>query len=110
MISLHRYLAKKGLCDRVPLQSFIDTSEDDVKKICRNGGKRVESGGNLCISASGMTVYDVRSKNANGKCTVTSLTHGQQRVVVACNKVGNVCLPVHYEAYRSQQPTKQNCS
>ena len=110
MISLHRYLTRKKLCDRVPLQSFIDDSEVNVQKICRNGGRRVKSGGNLCISASSLTVYDVESKHANGQCTVTSLSHRQQKVVVACDKVANVCLPVHYQGYKNQQPTKQNCS
>uniref|UniRef100_A0A671XL53 Ribonuclease A-domain domain-containing protein n=1 Tax=Sparus aurata TaxID=8175 RepID=A0A671XL53_SPAAU len=94
----------------VPVQSFIDASEVDVQQICRKGGHRVKNGGNLCISASSMTVYDVKSKHANGQCTVTSLIHRQQEVVVACNKVGNVCLPVHYQGYENQQPTKQNCS
>ena len=110
MISLHSYLTENNLCGRAPVQSIIDTSQNQVKKICSDGGKRVESGGNLCISTSDMTVHEVTSEYVNEECTVTRLRHRQQKVVVACDKVGNVCRPVHYQAYRNQQPTEQDCS
>lgn len=99
---------RKGLCGRVPVQSFIDASEWRVQQICSEDGWRVSS--NLCISDSTMTVYDVTSEwDECGCCKVTRLRRRQQKVVVACNNVGNQCLPVHYEKYNNQSPTNVPC-
>lgn len=101
------------LCGRVPVQSFIDGDEGQVRQICHSGGQRVREAtgpkGNLCISKSSMTVYDVKSKRQNNKCKVTSVNPGNHRVVVACDKVENKCLPVHYEKYIDQSPDNRNC-
>uniref|UniRef100_A0A671XEM2 Uncharacterized protein n=1 Tax=Sparus aurata TaxID=8175 RepID=A0A671XEM2_SPAAU len=103
------YLTRKKLCGRVPVQSFIDASEEEVKRICQGVGSH--NGCNLFSSNSIMTVYNVRSKLVNQHCQVASLPEPrQQEVVVACSKFQNQCLPVHYEAYRNQQPANVRCS
>lgn len=96
------------------MQTFIDGDEGQIKQVCRGGGKRVRGAtgrkGNLCISVGGMTVYDVKSKISSRKCKVTSATRRRKNVILACDKVNNKCLPVHYEKDRGQKPTSQPCS
>lgn len=98
------------LCARTKVQSFIDEDEGQVKQVCRGGGNRVASGGNLCISKSGMRVYDVMSRGTNQKCTVTKLTLRRHNVVVACGKVNNNCVPVHYQGGTGYRAVSQDCS
>lgn len=103
---------KSKLCGRVPVQSFIDADEGQVKQICRKAGWRVNgatgSKGNLCISNSIMTVYNVQSVSKGG-CKVKRAKPCKHKVVVACNKVENQCFPVHYEKYQGQKPGKEPC-
>lgn len=85
------------------MQSFINTSEDRVVKVCGTAGSRVKGGGNLCISKS--EIYDVVSE-----CSVRNVTVRRHKVVLACDKVGKKFLPVHYEIFKSQRAGKENCS
>lgn len=102
---------KSKLCGRVKVQSFIDADEGQVRQICRDAGWRVDGAtgrkGNLCISNSTMTVYDVQSERKG--CRVNSANLRKHNVVVACNKVENQCFPVHYEKYQSQKQGKKRC-
>ncbi|XP_041635352.1 seminal ribonuclease-like [Cheilinus undulatus] len=105
------YLRLNGLCGRQPTQSFIDAKAKDVKGICKTLGRLIQdapqSQGNFCISQSTMRVYDVKS---DGRCKITSAKGVDKRVVVRCAKVGKTCLPIHFEAYRNQTPSKTYCS
>lgn len=108
-----RYLVKKGLCGRTPVQSFINAAASQVDQICRGGGRQVRGAtggtGNLCISNSVLTVYDVCSNMSGSVCKVSSAKRRQHKVVVACDKVENICRPVHYERYNNQQPGNVVC-
>lgn len=95
----------KGLCGRVPVQSFIKAPEAQVVKVCGAAGKRVVGGGNLCISKSEMEIYEVVSE-----CIVKNVTPRHHKVVLACDKVGKKFLPVHYEKFSSQRAGEENCS
>ena len=53
-----------------------------------------------------MTVYDVESKE---DCTVKKVTTKNHEVVVACDKVGIECLPVHYQAKINVIPKGDPC-
>lgn len=106
----YRYLVEKHLCGRTPIQTFIQADKDQVRKICGTSGKRVENGGNLCISKSDMRVYDVKSRVRNGQCIVINVTEGNHRIVLACNKVSHTCLPVHYEKWTNQRAGRQDCN
>lgn len=98
MMSLYSYLKKHRLCGRGAVQSFIDAPEDDVKQICSNSGWRLNDNGNFCGSNNTMTTYDVKSTQKKKHCTVVNVdVVSTQYVVVGCNKVGNDCLPVHFE-------------
>lgn len=112
LISLYSYLKATGLCGRTPKQSFIDTTESNVRKICSASGWRLRnvdgSKRNLCMSDSLLQIYDVMSKN-NGGCTVQKVKKNRRKVIVACDKVDNQCLPVHFEAYRHQMPSNRHC-
>lgn len=107
------YLVKNELCGRVPVQTFIEAEEKDVQKICSGAGHVVkdatEKKGNLCISDSIMQVYHVTSTKDNNGCKVDKLTPDKQIVIVACNKVKNHCLPVHYEKYVDQKKGNIPC-
>lgn len=101
----YRYLVKKGLCGRVPVQSFINATEARVVKVCGTAGSRVVGGGNLCISKSEILIYDVESV-----CFVKNVTVRHHKVVLACDKVGKKFRPVHYEKFQSQRARDENCS
>uniref|UniRef100_A0A671WGJ4 Ribonuclease A-domain domain-containing protein n=1 Tax=Sparus aurata TaxID=8175 RepID=A0A671WGJ4_SPAAU len=109
LISLGRYLEEKKLCGRVPVQSFIDAPEKEVKDICSKEGLHVS--GNLCLSKSSMIVYDVESTFKMKGCEVLNVSKQQDhKVVVACDKVGNKCIPVHYQAKINVIPKGGPCT
>lgn len=101
------YLDRENLCGRVRVQSFIEADLDDIERICSRAGWRVKGAagrqGNLCISQSPMSVFDVSSKKLSEKCVVTNIRPREHPVVVACDGVGDRCLPVHYERYKEQE-------
>nr|XP_046235844.1 uncharacterized protein LOC124054203 [Scatophagus argus] len=101
------YLESHGLCGRVPVQSFIEAGENEVLQICRDAGRRVK--GNLCISESLMTVHDVKSQKMV-HCNVSSVNSPKRKVIVACDKINNLCFPVHYQTYGYQQPGNETCN
>lgn len=113
-IYLCRYLENRRLCEREPVQSFIEEGED-VNGICGNNGRRLNNAQNyapnLCISRLTMQVYNVESQRINNVCTVSRVVPGQRRVTVACNTIKNqnVCRPVHYERDRGQTPDNVPC-
>uniref|UniRef100_A0A3B3BPQ3 Si:dkey-237j11.3 n=1 Tax=Oryzias melastigma TaxID=30732 RepID=A0A3B3BPQ3_ORYME len=95
-----RLIQKRKLCDR-PVQSFLRQSDlGDVKAVCTTGGKEYE--GNLCISQRSFTFstvsYDVRSRH------VTSVVRETKHLILACDKVNNKCLPVHFK----ENPDNEN--
>lgn len=105
MVSFFRYLRKKNLCHR-RVQTFImKDNEYDVVQICNGLGWRVH--GNLCISGSAFEVYDLNVNTFS--CRVYSIVRGSTYVIVACDRVGNRCLPVHFEKYMNQRPTAELC-
>ena len=94
------YLKKKNLCGRVPIQSFILTS--DVNNICQ--GQGIQHDKNKCISNNKYTVCDVISISYNKICWVFPRPCYELYVIVACDKIGNICLPVHYEGSTTGPP------
>ncbi|CAJ1051851.1 hypothetical protein EXN66_Car013418 [Xyrichtys novacula] len=102
------YLEKKNLCNR-PRQTFFEqTDEGLVRQICNGAGMPLDKSfyGNLCISNTNIRQYEVKV-STNGKCEVQRLKRLKKRVVVACDKVNNQCLPVHLEKYRNQSPNSK---
>uniref|UniRef100_A0A3B4UTB5 Ribonuclease A-domain domain-containing protein n=1 Tax=Seriola dumerili TaxID=41447 RepID=A0A3B4UTB5_SERDU len=100
LVSLYSYLQGKRLCGRAPVQTFIDARVGAVHQICSRSGLRVQSSpGNLCISRSRMQVFDVIS-DQNCSMNRMRVQKGSQKVIVACDKVNNRCLPVHFEKNR----------
>uniref|UniRef100_A0A096LSP1 Ribonuclease A-domain domain-containing protein n=1 Tax=Poecilia formosa TaxID=48698 RepID=A0A096LSP1_POEFO len=88
-----------------PTQTFFEHSNRDlVVKICNGNGWNQQD--NLCTSKITLPVYVVKV------CRVkTTPRKTEQNVTVACDKVGNRCLPVHYEPkpQTNKQP-KVTCS
>lgn len=105
-VDLILHLQNKNLCGRKKVQSFIEASEKDVKEICRKSGTRLNDKDNLCISNQPMMIYEVTSTKNNNGCTVTKVDpFPAQYVMVACNKVENICRPVHFQT-KIQTPKK----
>ncbi len=97
------YLTKKGLCGRTPIQSFLRSADSNkIKDICNGQGTKFEN--NLCISQNKFDVHIVESSNGNGQCTVTKHSNNKYYVTVACDKVDNQCLPVHYKIQTETKP------
>ncbi|KAL2079155.1 hypothetical protein ACEWY4_024899 [Coilia grayii] len=102
-----KYLDKKNLCGRVPVQSFFrQGSEGKVRAICKGQGFVYNR--NLCVSQNTFTVFHVSSQVAK-PCKVTRIVSKKQKVILACDAVANQCLPVHYEKYNGQKPGSVTC-
>lgn len=100
-ISLHRYLRMKHLCKRRRQTFFMESDEENVKKICNGHGVINNEHDNLCTSDSKMLVYYL---NVTSNCKILSKKEFRKYVVVACDKVENVCLPVHFEMFTNKRP------
>ncbi len=105
LIASYRYIKNISRCN-VRHQTFIESTEQEqVVQICQGSGRN--SNGNLCISDSAFQVYQLSVK---GNCKVYSLEQLSRYVTVACDKVdkvdkvGNVCLPVHFEDITNNGP------
>ncbi|XP_014854881.1 PREDICTED: uncharacterized protein LOC106925224 [Poecilia mexicana] len=94
---------------KVATQTFIERSKVNlVKKICNGDGWNRQ--GNLCTSNSKLPVYVVKVNISS--CTVLNTPRKTEELVtVACDKVGNQCLPVHLQAkQQTQKGRKVTCS
>ncbi|XP_076145801.1 uncharacterized protein LOC143127999 [Alosa pseudoharengus] len=106
-IEWSKYLYEKGLCGRVPVQSFFQRNDEGkVKYICEGQGFVYKD--NLCVSQETFTVIHVTSDAK--PCRVTEVVPKEQKVMLACDTIANVeCLPVHYEKYNGQPHEPQKC-
>ncbi|CAJ1051852.1 seminal ribonuclease-like [Xyrichtys novacula] len=106
-----RYLRNNNLCGRVPTQSFIDAEEADVRRICSYSGRRVNNApqaqGDFCMSNAIMRLYDVDSDK---RCNIWRLAAVNHYVIVRCAQVDGTCLPIHFERFRNQKPSKTPCT
>lgn len=94
-----KYLLKNKLCGRIEMQSFIKSSEENIKQICNGSGS---VSGNYTKSKDLFEVYLVKSSEGiNPKCIVTSCTLGNYYVIVKCENKK----PVHYESQEIEQNT-----
>ncbi len=89
-----RYLMKNHLCDR-PHQTFFERRDQTkVKQICHGYGWRFSSSSDLCISDSPFQLFDLHIDN---NCQIQKLYRNITYVVVACDAIQNVCLPVRFK-------------
>ena len=88
-----KYIRTRG-CDR-PTQSFLPQKDlDRVREVCTDkGGKKYKE--NLCISREPFTFVTVRSEP--GTCGIRSIRQETKHLILACEVLGNECLPVHFE-------------
>ncbi|KAK5623350.1 hypothetical protein CRENBAI_015629 [Crenichthys baileyi] len=103
------YLTNLNLCDR-SRQSFVrSTDQEHFVQICNGNGKLQND--NLCTSTSRVLLYDLRVRRNSQSCTVISLSRSYKYVTVACDKVDNLCRPVHFESSQTNKPssTAQTC-
>lgn len=89
-----RYILNKTGCGR-PTQSFLNPKDlARVKEVCtERGGERFKD--NLCISRQSFTFITVRSEM--GTCGIKSIREETKHLILACEVLGNDCLPVHFE-------------
>uniref|UniRef100_A0A3P9JFV0 Uncharacterized protein n=1 Tax=Oryzias latipes TaxID=8090 RepID=A0A3P9JFV0_ORYLA len=95
---------RKELCKR-PVQSFIPNEErEKLIAVCSAAGGKVYEK-NLCISKEDFTFFTVR---VDKKCVVTNVQQETKRLILACDKVDNKCVPVHFEANARNVKPKDN--
>uniref|UniRef100_A0A8C1WDD9 Uncharacterized protein n=1 Tax=Cyprinus carpio TaxID=7962 RepID=A0A8C1WDD9_CYPCA len=94
-----KYLLKNKLCGKIEKQSFIKSSEKNIKQICNGSGS---VSGNYTKSKDLFEVYRVKSSEGiKPKCIVTSCTSGKYNVFVKCENKE----PVHYGHQEIEQNT-----
>lgn len=88
------YIKDKTGCGR-PTQSFLNPGDlDRVREVCTGkGGKTYKD--NLCISDRAFTFVTVRSEP--GTCGIKSVREETKHLILACEMLGDDCLPVHFE-------------
>lgn len=88
------YIKSKTGCGR-PTQSFLNPKDlDRVREVCTGkGGKAYKE--NLCISEQAFTFVTVRSES--GTCGIKNIREETKHLILACEMLGDDCLPVHFE-------------
>ncbi|KAG8009708.1 hypothetical protein GBF38_004879 [Nibea albiflora] len=91
---LERYIRRKGGCNR-PTQSFLQRKDQRrVKDVCtRKGGVIYKR--NLCLSRRPFTFVTVRIDTST--CSIRSVREETKHLILACDRLDNQCLPVHFE-------------
>lgn len=85
--------AKTG-CGR-PTQSFLSSKDlDKVREVCSSKGGMTHKE-NLCISRESFTFVTVRS--VPHTCGIKSVREEKKHLILACEVLGDDCLPVHFE-------------
>nr|XP_021322551.1 uncharacterized protein LOC110437975 [Danio rerio] len=89
------FLRKIKTCGR-PTQSFFRATEKQrVENVCsKDGGKTLS--GNLCISKEKFSFVTVRI-DTEGACGIRSMRNETKHIILACEDIGDVCQPVHFE-------------
>ncbi|XP_034030606.1 uncharacterized protein LOC117514320 [Thalassophryne amazonica] len=89
-----KYIRQNLGCNR-PTQSFLQPKDmDRVRAVCTSGGGKVYKD-NLCISTTPFTFVTVRSES--GTCGIRNIREEKKHLILACEKLENQCLPVHFE-------------
>ncbi|XP_041961989.1 uncharacterized protein LOC121720139 [Alosa sapidissima] len=98
-------LRNKKFCSR-PTQSFLPESERQrVEAVCSpSGGKAFR--GNMCISKEPFSFITVRVEQ--GTCGIKRIVHERKHLILACEKLQNVCQPVHFEGNPQSLVPDQN--
>ncbi|XP_026855053.2 uncharacterized protein LOC113570687 [Electrophorus electricus] len=90
------FLRKIKTCNR-PTQSFFRSSERErVDEVCTKYGGKVLSG-NLCISKEKFSFVTVRVNIDEGACGIRTIQNETKHIILACDEIGDVCQPVHFE-------------
>lgn len=96
------YLAVMGLCGRTLNQSFFH--KKDIKSIMRVcDGEGIRDTDNKCISRDKFLVFVVQSNSANRECKF-QLQFEIAHIIIACEAIETVCLPVHYVGQTDTAP------
>lgn len=90
------FLRKIDMCGR-PTQSFFRANERQrVDHVCTKAGGKTLSG-NYCISKDQFSFVTVRVNNVEGACGISSIRNESKHIILACDDIGDVCQPVHFE-------------
>lgn len=95
------FIEKQKLCGR-PIQSFIRHEEHDkLIAVCSaTGGKVYDK--NLCISKEMFSFVTVTANETS--CEVKEVTKEEKHLILACDKVDNKCVPVHFKPNKDHTP------
>ncbi|KAJ0066068.1 hypothetical protein NL108_001301 [Boleophthalmus pectinirostris] len=100
-----KYIRNNGGCDR-PTQSFLSPKDlDRVKAVCSAKGGKVYKE-NLCISQEPFTFVTVRSES--GTCGIRSVRQEKKHLILACEVLDNLCVPVHFEGNPTDRRPSNN--
>lgn len=87
------FIKQIGTCFR-PVQSFISyTLKQQVDNICSPSGGKIYID-NLCVSKQEFSFTTVFVDN---NCVVYRVLPEKKYLILACNKIQNYCLPVHFQ-------------
>lgn len=101
------FLRKIQMCGR-PTQSFFRASEKQrVDNVCTKAGGKTLSG-NLCISKEKFSFVTVRVDTSEGACGIKTIRNESKHIILACEEIGDVCEPVHFEGNPNNEVPSNN--
>uniref|UniRef100_A0A3B3T098 Ribonuclease A-domain domain-containing protein n=1 Tax=Paramormyrops kingsleyae TaxID=1676925 RepID=A0A3B3T098_9TELE len=91
----------KALCNQNRLtQSFLRYRDKSrIENVCTTKGGKIYME-NLCISNHTFSFITVRLYSS---CKIRNATRESKHIILACDKVNNVCRPVHFERNQSDR-------
>jgi len=88
-----KFITKLNSWKRKKQSFFRFTESKSVIAVCSSGGKMYKD--NLCISKQSISFFTVEINSM--KKTVKKVQFHKQHVILACDKIDNKCLPVHFD-------------
>ncbi|KAG8009710.1 hypothetical protein GBF38_004881 [Nibea albiflora] len=88
------YIERDKNCSR-PTQSFLQQNDQRrVKDVCTAKGGVIHRG-NLCLSRQPFTFVTVKIDKST--CSIEDVREETKHLILACDRLDNQCLPVHFE-------------
>ncbi|TKS82115.1 hypothetical protein D9C73_016224 [Collichthys lucidus] len=104
-VNISNCIRNNGNCDR-PTQSFLQPKDvDKVKGVCTSEGGVIYKE-NLCISRQSFTFVTVRIDTST--CSIKSVQNETKHLILACDRLDNQCLPVHFEGNPNNSKPNNN--
>ncbi|KPP58769.1 angiogenin-like [Scleropages formosus] len=102
------FLRNHSFCHR-PTQSFLPYREkEEIDAVCSPAGGRLHTR-NLCISRKPFSFITVKTVGTHlGSCNVSHVDRETKHIILACETIKDICVPVHFEGNPDQEEPRDD--